>query len=359
MKGLLTLFMVVLMISSRGEGQSRILVVMPFASPSHKNILVPLMTTLASRGHQLTFITGKPTEELRENPNITEIVVDLKVEFSVEKEDKDAVSFFQSVVDEPFWTKIKFMEHFSNIPESIIESTLGDPQVKRILTDGAAQFDLVLISMVTEYVGTPFAWHFKCPFIFFSPNVIFSDLPFVLGDWEHPEYVPFMVTSFTDNMNWLERTINTFLVHFTAQVQKNWFSPQIDEVVRRFLPGYPSMVDVERNVSLVFTNTHPSFSYPRALPPNVVEIGAIHCHPAKPLPKVVFLTLLALCGQTNLRQVEMTCSSWTNSSRAPVIADSSFSVWDPLSKWYVRLLTTASNCVFLTSKGRSTIVINL
>ena len=273
-------------------GQSgRILVVMPFASKSHKNTLVPLMTALAHRGHQLTFITGKPTEQLRDNSNITEIVVDMKIEFSIDQPNLlGSKTFFQSVVDEPLWTKLKFMETFKHIPETTINSTLSDPQVQRMF-HGEERFDLVLISLVTEYVGTPFAWHFGCPFIFFSPNVIFSDLPFVLGDWEHPQYVPFMVTSFTDRMNWMERIVNTFLVHFMSQAPKRYYVPQLDQLVRHYLPGYPSMEQVERNVSMVFTNTHPSFSYPRANPPNVIEIGALHCRPAQTLPKVWYILL--------------------------------------------------------------------
>ena len=124
--------------------------------------------------------------------------------------------------------------------------------------------------------------------LFSSPNVIFADLPFVMGDSEQTAYVPYIMTSFTDHMTLLERTINTALVHTMAKIPRYFYMPKIDRLVQHYFSGYPSVYDVERNVSLIFTNTHPSFTYPRVHPPNVIEIGAIHCRPAKPLPNVIF-----------------------------------------------------------------------
>lgn len=160
--------------------QSRILVVMPFSSTSHKNLFVPLMLALADRGHHLTFITGKRTEALQNNTNVREIVVEMKVDFTVENKGvKEGQNFFESLVEQPFKTKVEFAKSFQQVPESTIHSTYGDPQVQKMLKED--QFDLVLISMVTHHIGTPFAWHFKCPFILMSPSVIFYDLPFVMG----------------------------------------------------------------------------------------------------------------------------------------------------------------------------------
>lgn len=60
---------------------------------------------------------------------------------------------------------------------------------------------------------------------------------------------------------------------------------KLDGVVQRFL-GDPmvSLAEVEKNVSLVLVNSHYSLGHPRPLSPNVVEVGAMHCRPARPLP---------------------------------------------------------------------------
>jgi len=50
-------------------------------------------------------------------------------------------------------------------------------------------------------------------------------------------------------------------------------------------PDIPSVDVILGNMSLVFSNAHFSFNFPRPTLPDVVEIGAIHCRPGKPLPK--------------------------------------------------------------------------
>lgn len=263
---------------------SRILAVMPYASASHKNTMVPLVLALADRGHHITFISGRRTEQLTNVTNVREIVVDMEIDFTVPDRDSNGKNFFEGIVEQPTQTKLAFLKRFQEVPEISIASTFSDYRVKEMLRN--EHFDLVLNSIVTAYVGYPFAWHFNCPFILVSPNVIVSDLPFVIGDSEHTEYVPFMLASFTNRMSLFERTINTALVHVSALIPKYFHTPSYDRLIQHFLPGCPPIYDIERNVSLIFTNTHPSFSYPRASPPSLIEIGAIQCRPAQPLPNV-------------------------------------------------------------------------
>ncbi|XP_045130167.1 UDP-glycosyltransferase UGT5-like isoform X2 [Portunus trituberculatus] len=50
-------------------------------------------------------------------------------------------------------------------------------------------------------------------------------------------------------------------------------------------PDLPPLMDIERNQSLTLMNTHFSISTPMPLLPSQVEVGAMHCRPAKPLPQ--------------------------------------------------------------------------
>lgn len=264
----------------------RILTVMPYASTSHKNLVIPIICALADRGHQVTFISGKSTEQLQNQSNVREIVVDMKVEFSVNDRGLDGKTFFDNIVENPLKTKWNFLTKFKEVPLSTIESTFGNDQIKEMMEND--HFDLVLISVVTAYVGFPFAWHFNCPFILLSPNAFIADLAFILGDYEHTEYIPLILTSFTDRMTLFERTLNTVLVHLSAKIPKYLYTPEYDRLIQSYLPGCPSTIDIEKNVSLLFTNTHPSFSYSRAKPPAIIEIGAIQCRPAQPLSMVSY-----------------------------------------------------------------------
>ena len=59
---------------------------------------------------------------------------------------------------------------------------------------------------------------------------------------------------------------------------------KVESVVQRVL-GDPtvSLSELEKNVSMVLVNSHYSLGHPRPLMPNVVEVGAMHCRPARPL----------------------------------------------------------------------------
>ena len=278
-------FLLLCLCFSNGESH-RILAVMPFSSTSHKNSLVPLISGLANRGHQLVFITGSRTEQLQKNPNVREIVVDLKVGFTTNMKQEDVKnSFFEGIIENPLKTRWNFLLSFSGVPQITMNTTFSDPQVQDLLAND--NFDLVLISMVCPACGYPFAWHFQSPFISISPNVVFAGMASVMGDSEHSEYIPLMFSTLTDRMNLLERAYNTLLDYIFIQLPKYvYVYSSYDRVIHRYFPNFPSVLEAERNTSLLFTNTHPSINYPRTSPPGIIEVGALHCRPAKSLPNV-------------------------------------------------------------------------
>lgn len=51
-------------------------------------------------------------------------------------------------------------------------------------------------------------------------------------------------------------------------------------------PDLPPLLEIEKNQSLSLLNTHFSISTTVPLLPSQVEVGAMHCRPAKPLPEV-------------------------------------------------------------------------
>ena len=109
---------------------------------------------------------------------------------------------------------------------------------------------------------------------------------FELGDKDHTEYVPNIFLELTNRMTLSQRILNILNVeildHFFFQRPK----PTVRAIVQTLLPDCPPLDDIEKEVSLVFTNSHPVFHYPRTMTPEMIEIGGIHCKPAKPLPPV-------------------------------------------------------------------------
>jgi glucuronosyltransferase len=147
-------------------------------------------------------------------------------------------------------------------------------------------FDLVMVSITFNAASYPLAWHFKAPLVMMTPNAIFPGVITSLGEEEQPSHVPFFMSSFTNQMNLFQRTVNTFTTHLFGYFIHQFHHEKIHAIVRKtILPDCPPLLELERNISLVFTNTHPSLNYARAMPPVIVEVGGIHCRPAGPLPQ--------------------------------------------------------------------------
>ncbi|MPC98306.1 UDP-glucuronosyltransferase [Portunus trituberculatus] len=61
--------------------------------------------------------------------------------------------------------------------------------------------------------------------------------------------------------------------------------PMTHSCVSAHFPDLPPLLEIERNQSLTLMNSHFSITTPVPLLPSQVEVGAIHCRPAKPLPQ--------------------------------------------------------------------------
>ena len=62
---------------------------------------------------------------------------------------------------------------------------------------------------------------------------------------------------------------------------------RVERIYRKNLgQDLPSVHDIERNVSLIFSNNHFSLHFPRPVFPYYIEMAGIHCRDAQALPQV-------------------------------------------------------------------------
>ncbi len=210
---------------------SRILLSAPFGSKSHQNMYIPLIGELANRGHHVTFITNYESSEFKKLSNVRQFVfpqlaIDMnKMPNSFDLLLSQDLINFESItfVVNIFWTMTK----------ETVEAVYSHQDIKKMMSNET--FDLVMASAFSP-ASLPFAWHFKVPLIQISPAGLFTGMASMLGDDENYSYVPFLMTSFSDKMNWKERTIN-FLISkffgFMMDLQKSMLLPIARE---RFFP---------------------------------------------------------------------------------------------------------------------------
>lgn len=279
MKSVAAVFALALVVGPGLIDCGRIIVAQPFGPRSSQNVFIPLVAELAKRGHHVTLITNTASSQLKALANVREIILD---ELTVDKMELfKQMNLFETAINgtapplSQIWNGLM-------ISRTSAEVMYANPLIKKILRE--EQFDLVLNNQATAAVGYPLAWHFKAPFILISPGPLLPGIANVMGDSDHTEHVPFPLTGYTDTMTFMQRLINTLVValmEFCISTVPSW---SVRDVYRREFPELPSLAEIEKNVSLAFVNTHHLFFYPRVLPPQVVEVGGMHCRPAQPLP---------------------------------------------------------------------------
>jgi len=261
---------------------SKILLSAPFGPKSHQNMYIPLIGELAKRGHHVTFITNYESSELKKLSNVRQIVFpQLAIDMnkmpnsfnhllSQDLFKFEAITFLVNI----FWTMMK----------ETLEAVYSHQDIKEMMSNEA--FDLVMMSSRYSPAGLPFAWHFKAPIIQISPGPLDAGTASLLGDDENYSYVPFLMTSFSDKMSLKERTIN-FLIskffEFMMSLQKSMLLPIARE---KFFPNLPPFDEIEKETALILINSHPTFSYPRTLAPQFIEVGGPHCRPPNQLDPV-------------------------------------------------------------------------
>lgn len=132
----------------------------------------------------------------------------------------------------------------------------------------------------------------KYAHVFGHPPVVgftafFAVSAYQLGNYHNPAFVPHFQNAASDQMSFPERFMNWVITEYYL-LWRNYINlPTLDAVADEFF-GFskPSIGDLEREMSLMLTNEHFSFTYPRPNIPAVVDVGGLQIKPPKPLPKV-------------------------------------------------------------------------
>ncbi|CAH0388801.1 unnamed protein product [Bemisia tabaci] len=256
---------------------ANILALATVSSGSHTIYANAIIRELAARGHKLVVLS--PDKEKKPNPNITTIYLEGGYENEV---------MFETTLED-FPSSEGFVQYFNMLNEyttSQCKILLNSPGNKKFIQDYKDhKFDLILFDYgVTECF-------IKYAHVFGHPPIVgftafFAVSAYQLGNHHNPAFVPHFQSAASPQMSFPERFMN-WVVHEYYLLWRNYISlPTIDAVADEFF-GFskPSIGDLEREMSLMLTNEHFSFTYPRPNIPAVVDVGGLQIKPPKPLPK--------------------------------------------------------------------------
>ena len=263
----LTFCAIVLQVSSEN-----ILFLYPNASPSHKNIALPIILGLADRGHNVTVVSSFKTES---HKNIRDIIPIKNFDYF------DTHTTGLDLRRQGIWGII-FMDWgplFSGCHQ-----TYQDPEFKKLVNQ---KFDLVFMDFFGNECFLGFIYKLGAPFIYVAPMPVPSFLSHHIGNRMLPSVVPLFIDGFSRSMSFSERLYNTILTPLTSWGLRRHLSTQ-EVIYKKYLgDDMPPADEILGNMSLILSNSHFSYNTPTPTLPDLVEIGAIHCRPGRELPEVI------------------------------------------------------------------------
>ncbi|RXG53455.1 UDP-glucuronosyltransferase 2B14 [Armadillidium vulgare] len=146
------------------------------------------------------------------------------------------------------------------------------------------EFDLIFIDELFNELAYPFLVGKNYAVI--ATSGISSPTSAILGNVINPSYAPSVMTDYPRPYSFIHR-ISNLVAHISFPIYWRIYEifPLVYKLLSERFPDLPPLAEIEKGISLVLANTHYSLDIPLPLLPSQVEVGGMHCHPAKKLPK--------------------------------------------------------------------------
>lgn len=197
-----------LLAAALAEG-SRVLMVLPLGSASHKNILTPLAERLAQRGHQVTIASLHASAAPANGSALPFTDLVAADAWDVVRKVTGGFDVFRmreasGGKDVNSQVMKKVVRH---LPE-YCDAFLRDPALQAAW---AERPDLVLLPAFMNECGLAFVHKFKAPFIYVTTSGLTPWTADLLGNPENPAYVPNQYLPYDTHMTLWQRTLNTLV----------------------------------------------------------------------------------------------------------------------------------------------------
>ncbi|XP_064112834.1 UDP-glycosyltransferase UGT5-like isoform X1 [Macrobrachium nipponense] len=250
------------------ERSYKILMLLPIGSRSHRNVFMPLAEALADRGHKVDMLTSYDIQH--QNPNIREI--------------PHGLPHYPRATINMFSDANTVLGIFHTLGDKMQKMARDIYQVPRVreLYKKRKEYDVIVVNNLFNEFMYPFVH--ERPFIAMATAGMDPRQSAVLGNILSPAYVPTLF--YESNCGHVfGRLANAIASVVKPFYWRNWeIIPAIQKEIDVHFPDLPALLDIERNQSLVLLNSHFSSGSSMPLLPSQVEVGGMHCRPAKPLP---------------------------------------------------------------------------
>ena len=259
------------------------------ATYSHRVAVWPLVERLAADGHDVTFLSGYLPK--KPNKNVTEFSPTALRDFMSRKfgEDSDLISLRMAGNHLAIW------DGFEGLAVEMCDMLLDDEDYLGLVKN--KKFDLVIMDMLYNDCAYGIIHYQKAKFVIYDTTHPMQWQYDMFGMPAETSYISDIAHGYKLPMSFPTRFINTLrpLMWYFGFVFN--VHPALERAINDKLglsgDNALSISRLEKNCSLVFTNTHFSVEHSRPLPPLFVSVAGLHIEKSQTeLPNVTPVLLL-------------------------------------------------------------------
>ncbi|XP_020715668.1 UDP-glucuronosyltransferase 2C1 [Ceratitis capitata] len=260
-------FALLIFVSTLSSTESaKILAVFPFTGPSQYICVQLYLKTLAARGHEVTSVSAFPQKSAIKN--FRDITI------PIEQAEHD--TFVNIAIEEMVRSKLDQLRGVQDYVEMSILSTFQSEDFQRLL-HSKEHFDLIIIEVLLADSLYALGPHFNAPLIgvsTFGTDVVIDQL---VDNISPVAYVPAPSGAHLDRMNFWQRLDNLYVYTMELLHAHLVMLPSQQRIYERYFPNATlDLSEVRRDFSLLLLNQHYSYSWPRPLVPNAIEVAGMH-----------------------------------------------------------------------------------
>lgn len=238
-----------------------------------------MIQELASKGHNITVVSPFRTKE---TVNIKEIYLE-----GVSKiMENNNIDWFSMSKHNSFLQLTSLVHKVQNTFKETYLSVIANAELRSVIQ--ARQVDLAIVDCFYNEMVFPMVDYLGVPLVLHCSTANLKGLLTKAGGYMDYAAVPSGLTDYDDNMNFIQRMINLISTEIFNAATEHILVNMFDDLVKKDFPHSRPISDIAKDVSLVLFNSHPTTSWPRALPPNVIPVGYVHTKPAERLPEVIY-----------------------------------------------------------------------
>ncbi|XP_033349655.1 UDP-glucuronosyltransferase 2B7-like isoform X2 [Bombus vosnesenskii] len=243
------LFVLSVLYIAKQSGCYKILAIVPSPSYSHQIPYRRLWLELHKRGHEVVLATADPIPNIK-SPNFTQI--DISQSYGIIKK----LDYVQMRFEGKRWLDI-VEEKLLSVTKVFAETVLNSTELRELYApESNATFDVYLTEVLYAPATYAFAHRFNVPIIGLSSVGLIAFNEHALGGLVLPshEYTWEMEDNTGTNLPFLKRLRNFVNMWYNIYHYYHVLIPNQQKLAEKYFGPLPPMLDVLKNVSLLFIN---------------------------------------------------------------------------------------------------------